>query len=159
MRSHPSLIAAAALLATAAQAATGTLQGLLDAGPLAGTTFTGSYSYDDSGLTGATFEQIALTGFSLTLLSDVFSLNTSATADFGSGVFLGLSYTDARTSYTLTLSSGSVDASDAFVHYQPTTGLESSGGYTVSAVPEPASYALLIGGLCSLSLMARRRQR
>lgn len=161
MRHHPLLIAACALLAAAAHAAnaaTVNFQGALDAGPLAGTSFSGHYSYDDSQVTGAGFEQVALSAFSLSFLGDTFTLKPAASADFDSGVFLGLSYTDSRTGYTLSLTSGSLDASDAFLHHRPTVGVESSGGYTVSAVPEPGTYALLITGLCSLSLLARRRQ-
>lgn len=163
MRRPLCFITAAALAATAAHAAhaaTGTFNGTLDAGPLAGAAFTGSYRYDDAAITGATFEQVVLSAFSLHLASDDFALNPSATADFSAGVFLGFSYADSRPAYTLTLTSGSLDASDAFLHVVPTSGLESSGGYSVtpSAVPEPGPMNLLIGGLCSLALVIRRRQ-
>ena len=162
MKFRPLLLAvAAALIATSVQASY-TFSGAIDAGPLTGAAFTGSYDYDLSTLTGSGFESLTLSAFELDFQSQVFGLNAAATADYQDGIFLGLSYATSGVGFDLSMNSGSMDLTDAFLHYTPANGTaESSGGYTVAAaaqLPEPASLALTLGALAAAGAMRRRRK-
>lgn len=160
MQFRPLLIAAAALLAASAHAATFSFSGVIDAGPLAtdNVSFSGSYDVDTSALTGVGFESLTLSAFSLNFLLNDYTLAAGATADYQDGVFLGVSYSFSDASHTLNMTSGSLDLSDAYLHYTPAGGIESSGSYSVTAVPEPETYALMLGGLGLVGWMARRRK-
>jgi opacity protein-like surface antigen len=147
-----------ALGSAAAQASLVNFNGTLDAGPLAGDVFSGSYSFDDSALIGSGFESLDLLTLSLNFQSALYGLTAGATADFQDGIFLGLTYNTSAPAYTLSFTSGSFDLTDAFFHVQPLTGgIESSGGYTTAAaLPEPASIALVLAGLGAVGLGRRR---
>ncbi|MDT9000282.1 PEP-CTERM sorting domain-containing protein [Paucibacter sp. APW11] len=156
------LAAVAALLlgSASAQADSFTFSGKIDAGPELGQLFSGSYELNLAAVTGSGFEQLSLSSFQLNFLSNSYTLNASATADYQDGVFLGLSYSFQDASKTLVLTSGSFDANDAFLHYTPVNGVESSGSYTVAAtpaVPEPSTLAMALGGLLAVGFAARRR--
>lgn len=154
---------AALLLGTAsAHADSFTFSGSISAGPELGQSFNGSYSFDLTGLLGSGFEQLSLSSFQLSFLSTSYTLNSTATADYQDGVFLGLSYNFEDASKTLAMTSGSLDASDAFLHYAPVNGIESSGSYTVAttpAVPEPSSWLMSLAGIAALGFVARRRRQ
>lgn len=148
----------AALALGQAQADSFSFSGSISAGPELGQLFSGSYDVDLSGLSGVGFESLLLSSFQLSFLSTQYTLNPTATADYQDGVFLGLSYSFQDASKTLALTSGSLDASDAFLHYTPLNGVESSGSYVATpAVPEPSTWALALGGLAAVGFAARRR--
>ena len=158
MKFRPLLLAAAAALLTTAAHADYQFAGSIDAGPQSGQAFAGSFDYDASGLTSLGFESLSLTAFSLDFLAMHFSLNAAATADFQDGVFLGLSYATSGVGFDLTMFSGSMDVTDAFLSYNPLQGVESSGGYQVTQLPEPASLALTLGALGGAGWFSRRRK-
>lgn len=164
MQFRPHLIAAAALIAaSAAHADSFNFNGSIDAGPLSGQSFSGSFTVDTSAVTGSAFEQLLLSDFSLNFNALGYSQNGTATADYADGVFLGLSYSFSTESYQLSMLSGTFDASDAVLYFQPMLNgapvpTASSGLYTVTAVPEPETWALMLGGLGAIGMLARRRR-
>ncbi|MGM9483551.1 PEP-CTERM sorting domain-containing protein [Roseateles sp. NT4] len=161
MKFRPLLLAAAATLLTTAAHADYQFSGAIDAGPQTGQAFTGSFDYDASGLTSSGFESLSLTAFSLDFLAMHFSLNAAATADFQDGVFLGLSYATSGAGFDLSMASGSMDTTDAYLFYNPVNGNLSSGGYVVTQaapLPEPASLALTLGALGGAGWFSRRRK-
>lgn len=160
MKLHSFLIAAAAALLTTTASADYQFSGSLDAGPQAGQAFSGSFDYNVADLLGSGFESLSLTAFSMDFLSTTFGLNAAATADFQDGVFLGLSYFSSGLGFDVLMVSGSMDATDAYLYHLPAQGQESSGGYLVTEatqLPEPASLALVLGGLAGAGWVSRRR--
>lgn len=154
--------ALAALLAVtlpAAEAASYSFSGVMDSGPLNGHSFSGSLSFDDSGLTGSGFELFSLSSLAINFAGRAYTLahaDVAPDVSYLDGVFLGLSYSASAFDPQLAFIAGSVDASDAFVAY--TVGhLDGAGSIVYAPVPEPESYALLLAGLGLVGFAARRR--
>jgi hypothetical protein len=155
------LVAGVTLFAAAfAQASTVdyVFNGTADSGSLIGESYSGSFSFDDTGLLLTGSESAALQSLSLRFLATDFDLasSASATADFQDGVFLGLSYTVDAFDPSFSLVSGLADTADAYFAYTPAVGAAGFGSVSYSVVPVPAGLALLPGGWAVLAGFRRR---
>ena len=163
----------AALLACAglqAHAAAFTFVGTTDSGSLAGTAFSGSFSYADpaAGFDGS----VDLSAFSLGFAGQTYTLagadvGTTPLAWFAAGSFIGIDYQDSSAADPalrpwVSLVAGFSQFSEAALAYSTSSaGVGGFGSYSVSAVPEPASWALLFAGMAGvggiMGVAARRR--
>ena len=173
MRRIPTLSAlvAALLLATgAAKAQTQffSFQGLLADGPLTGQAFSGSFSVNPTGLPPGGDADYALLNFTMLLAGNTYTLATAdapPTAVYAAGSFAGLSYTDidspsAAVRPWIAFIPGFDNFAGAYLAYTAAAvgGVDSGfGSYSITAVPEPATVALLLAGLGMVGAAARRR--
>lgn len=150
-----------------AQAATVTynLAGTIGTGLLKGETFSGTFSYDDSPLTGSSFKTLEVSQLSLSFLRSTFtaadddSYPDGPKVEFSDGNFLGLNFTVSSFTpeFSLIPAFGTTEATFSYI------GTDDDGSgrvqYTLSAtVPEPSTVlgliALGIGGF----LVSRKRE-
>lgn len=130
-----------------------TFSGSVDFGALLGESYSGTFSFDDAGLTGTGSESLPLLGLSFGFHSGSFDENSGSgtpTVDFLDGVFLGLSYDVTGFDPDFSFVSGSLDTSDAYFAYTPDNGTDPAGfgSLVYSPVPVPGTLALLaVGGL------------
>lgn len=154
------LLAAAAVVALsgAAQAeATYNFSGVLDTGPLAGMSFSGSFSFDDTLLNGST-EWLPLTALHLEFNTVNYVLAGTAaesvnSVSFDSGAVLGVDAMWGSISSGIFLSSG-------FGSPYLYDSNDNSGSLTLTAaaVPEPSTWLMGLAGLAFMGAVARRRK-
>lgn len=158
-------LAAAVLACTAAAASaadynfTGSIT-FADASSLVGQAFSGTFSLD---LPAADFTgDVALTQFNFSFGGQTYTLGSADAASmpyvsFDAGQFSAMLYTSAANGTSLTLYTGFPDAMQGTLDHTSATGQYSTGSFQVSAVPEPDTYALLLGGMGLVGWLARRR--
>ncbi|WP_310385752.1 PEP-CTERM sorting domain-containing protein [Roseateles sp.] len=159
------MLACAATLALAAQAATAAsfnFSGNTDAGgPLPVQAFSGQFSFDETLLSNSGEEFVNLSAWNLLAFGNNYSFagsDAAPRAAFMNGELLGVevSYSTGVTPAVAMISSP-FGVADAYLVYRTAAGLEGSGSYTVSVVPEPSSWALSLAGILALGALARRR--
>lgn len=164
------VLTAALLAATAAPASAALygFSGTLDSGSLAGTGFSGRFSFADPlpGFDG----EVLLDSFTLELAGQRYTLAGADAAPvpaalFAAGGFLGVQFADTASADPATrplvqLVAGFSAADQAFLAYDTTGGgVEGFGSLVLRAVPEPGTGALLLAGAGLLGAVRRQQQR
>ena len=158
------LLGALLLFAAQAHAGSFTFNGVTDSGPLPGLTFSGQFSYSDTGLPSDGDQ--ALSSFTLSFAGQTYTLGSATaapTASFANGSFVGLSYIDDASLNTalrpqVAFTPGFFSLSEAYLAYVGSNGQGGYGSYSISAVPEPASAGLMALGL-GLGMVAVAKRR
>ncbi len=159
-------LAAAALMLSClgAQATSLFFTGVTDSGPLVGASFSGAFSFNE--LTAPTDGDAPLTSFSMSFAGQTYTLASATAAPsavFSGGSFVGLSYIDGSAPDPgvrahVGLIPGFFALDGAYLAYEGAGGAAGFGSYGVSAVPEPATAALWLAGLCVLGAAVRGRR-
>ena len=134
--------------------------GVADSGALTGAAYAGGFSVDPAALAGVGDEFLPVSGFGFSFLGTSYSAADFApAAHFADGVFVGLDgFADLGGVESLALISGVSEVGEAYFAYDLAAGAGFGPlAYTVAAVPEPQTLALLAAGLGLVATVARRR--
>lgn len=134
------------------------LAGTIETGLLTGQTFSGTFSYDNSPLTGSGFEFLDVSQVNLNFLGSTFTAvnaDSNPTVEFLDGILLGLNFSTSSFTpeFSLIPAFGAIEATFSYIG----TGDSGSGPVQFALVPEPSTVlgiiALGIGGF----LVGRKR--
>lgn len=137
----------------------------MDSGFLLGESYSGSFSYDDTGLAGSGSESVGLVSFAFNFLSSAFTLGyaeVTPSVDFLDGLLLGLSYSVSSNDpfFALIAASGlGLPGDTAYFSYSTVSGESGFGSlafdYT-GTVDEPLALVMLGIGLVGIRALRRR---
>lgn len=129
-----------------------------DGGTLAGQTFSGQFSFNDQSLTAGT-SSLPLLSLTFNLGGQSYTLSQAlagtTAAVFDNGALVGVNAVYSAGGQDVELSSG-FGAPYAF--YQTSASNYGFADLTFAPVPEPETWALMLGGLGAIGLLARRRK-
>lgn len=139
----------------------------IDSGPLNGESYSGSFRYDNSSLTGVGDESVALSSIDFNFFGVDYDENNGTTPDaiFLDNDFLGLSWSADSVEFSFVPGFTSID--QAFFAYDILGGAGAGAGditftqdLDLQDVPESNSVIglLLLGGLASLSLIKKKSE-
>ena len=134
-----------------------TLNGVIESGPLAGMSFNGVFSFDDSTLSSNP-DWLPLTALSLSFNGHTYAwadANPDASVTFDGGMVVGVDATWGTDASGVVLSTG---------FGSPYLGdtANNFGSYIVAAagvVPEPSTWMMGLAGLAMMGAVVRRRSR
>jgi hypothetical protein len=137
--------------------------GVMDSGAYNGSSFSGSFSFDDATIDASGLDIANLLSFDMNFLSTNFTLaNTLVAPDvsFQDGTFLGLSLSiDSITpNVNFTFVPGIATSSEASIAYDVNFGVSGAGNVVYAPVPEADRYAMFLAGLGVMGAVARRRK-
>ncbi|NJL46693.1 MAG: PTPA-CTERM sorting domain-containing protein [Leptolyngbyaceae cyanobacterium SM2_5_2] len=131
-----------------------------DSGSLLGQTFSGDFSFDDSGLVGSGDETVALSDFNFNFLGFNYTETDAfdSLAVFFDGQFLGIEYSFDDGDVAFSFIPGFSAVNEASFAYNIASGPNQGTGFgdvDYNVVPTPA----LLPGLVGMGAMALRRKR